>query len=516
MIALPGLTLATGRADEAADILRTFARYVDQGMLPNNFPDRAARARLQHRRRHALVRARDPRLRRRRPATAPSSTSSCRCSATSSTGTVRGTRYGIGVDPADGLLRAGEPGVQLTWMDAKSATGSSRRASASRSRSRRSGTTRCASSPRFSAPARRQPRGCLRRAGRAGARESFQRASGAPTCGYLADVVDGPDGDELHLRPNQIFALSLPYPLLDGATWPERVVDAVGRALLTPYGLRSLSPDDPAYRGDYGGDRVRRDGGLPPGPGLDLADRRLRRGALPRPPRPRRGAGSPASIRAPPARRRPRQRLRNPRRRRAAPAARRDRPGVGRGRSAARVAHAGNRGMMSLAEPLRLVAQGIATLVEGIGVLIVAVAVVLATVRFVTGLVARRRTLPSDSVRLALGRSLALSLEFLLGADILRTAVEPSWDEIGRLAAIATIRTALNYFLQREIAAEARMTTAEGLLVEDNSSRMRAAINALELSETTSVWLLVQCLGLARGRAHVFRQVRPFWRWHSR
>ena len=77
--------------------------------------------------------------------------------------------------------------------------------------------------------------------------------------------------------------------------------------------------------------------------------------------------------------------------------------------------------------------------------------------------------MPSDSVRLALGRSLALSLEFLLGADILRTAVEPSWDEIGRLAAIATIRTALNYFLQREIAAEARMTTAEGLLAEDNS-----------------------------------------------
>ena len=88
--------------------------------------------------------------------------------------------------------------------------------------------------------------------------------------------------------------------------------------------------------------------------------------------------------------------------------------------------------MISLAEPLRLVAQNIATLVEGIGVLIVAVAVVLAAVRFVTGLVARRRTLPSESVRLALGRSLALSLEFLLGADSPRTAVEPSWDEIGQ------------------------------------------------------------------------------------
>ena len=126
--------------------------------------------------------------------------------------------------------------------------------------------------------------------------------------------------------------------------------------------------------------------------------------------------------------------------------------------------------MISLVEPLRLVAQNIATVVEGIGVMIVAVAVVLATIRFVAALIltlrqaqgkdARRRTLPSDSVRLALGRSLALSLEFLLGADILRTAVEPSWDEIGRLAAIAAIRTALNYFLQREIANEANMPAA--------------------------------------------------------
>ncbi|HEY3232109.1 MAG TPA: DUF1622 domain-containing protein [Roseiflexaceae bacterium] len=130
--------------------------------------------------------------------------------------------------------------------------------------------------------------------------------------------------------------------------------------------------------------------------------------------------------------------------------------------------------MISLAEPLRLVAQNIATVVEGIGVMIVAVAVVLATIRFVAGLVARHRTLPSDAVRLALGRSLALSLEFLLGADILRTAVEPSWDEIGRLAAIAAIRTALNYFLQREIANEADMTAARVTLEASSSPRAPA------------------------------------------
>jgi uncharacterized membrane protein len=116
--------------------------------------------------------------------------------------------------------------------------------------------------------------------------------------------------------------------------------------------------------------------------------------------------------------------------------------------------------MISLAEPLRLVAQNIATLVEGIGALIVAVAVIIATARYLSGLAIQRYMMPSDSVRLALGRSLALSLEFLLGADILRTAVEPSWEEIGRLAAIAAIRTALNYFLQREIAGEAKIAVA--------------------------------------------------------
>ena len=105
-----------------------------------------------------------------------------------------------------------------------------------------------------------------------------------------------------------------------------------------------------------------------------------------------------------------------------------------------------------LADGLRAGAQVLASLVEGVGVAIVALAVVLATVCYVGGLVRRVRPFPPEELRLGLGRSLALSLEFLLGADILRTAVEPSWDEIGRLAAIATIRTALNYFLQREIA----------------------------------------------------------------
>src|ERR671938_169223 len=119
---------------------------------------------------------------------------------------------------------------------------------------------------------------------------------------------------------------------------------------------------------------------------------------------------------------------------------------------------------MTLVEWLRTAAQAIATVVEGVGIAIVAVAVLVAAARYVSGLAARVRPFPPEGLRLGLGRSLALSLEFLLGADILRTAVEPSWDEIGRLAAIAAIRTALNFFLQREIAQDARMTEADAAL----------------------------------------------------
>jgi uncharacterized membrane protein len=113
---------------------------------------------------------------------------------------------------------------------------------------------------------------------------------------------------------------------------------------------------------------------------------------------------------------------------------------------------------MIFVDLLRSAAQAIATLVESAGIAIVAVAVVLAAARYVSGLARRVRPFPPEGLRLGLGRSLALSLEFLLGADILKTAVEPSWDEIGRLAAIAAIRTALNYFLQREIEKDALMT----------------------------------------------------------
>jgi len=116
---------------------------------------------------------------------------------------------------------------------------------------------------------------------------------------------------------------------------------------------------------------------------------------------------------------------------------------------------------VNLVELLRAAAQAVAAIVEAVGVAIVALAVLLAAARFVAALLHRTQPFPPEGLRLDLGRSLALSLEFLLGADILRTAVEPSWDELGRLAAIAAIRTALNYFLQREIAQDARMTSRD-------------------------------------------------------
>ncbi|MGE5335194.1 MAG: amylo-alpha-1,6-glucosidase, partial [Nitrososphaerota archaeon] len=264
MIALRGLTLATGRSNDMAHILRSFARYVSDGLLPNNFPDQsgqvpgyntadatlwyviALHAYAEETGNGALV---DELLPVIRDIVAWHT---------------RGTRYAIGVDPADGLLHAGEPGVQLTWMDAKvgdyvvtprigkpveinalwyntlrilAAFLADRDASAAREYASQADQARASFLARF----RRE-----------------DRAS-------LADVVDGPGGDDWTLRPNQLFAISLPFPLLEGAD-AVPVVDIVGRALLTSYGLRSLSPDDPAYRGNYGGSQYERDTAYHQGP----------------------------------------------------------------------------------------------------------------------------------------------------------------------------------------------------------------------------------------------------------
>lgn len=104
---------------------------------------------------------------------------------------------------------------------------------------------------------------------------------------------------------------------------------------------------------------------------------------------------------------------------------------------------------------LRSVVDVMVRLVEACGAVVIVVGALVAIVKFVMALV-RRDIGEFSSVRLTLGRFLALGLEFQLASDVLRTAISPSFQEIGKLAAIAAIRTALNYFLAREIAEEQR------------------------------------------------------------
>ncbi|MFN0074284.1 MAG: amylo-alpha-1,6-glucosidase [Chloroflexota bacterium] len=257
MISVPGLTLATGRADEAADILRGFGQYVADGLLPNNFPDRpgvdagyntadaalwylwATYQYVQATGDAALVGDILPVLQ------------------SIVNHYAAGTRYGIGADPVDGLLRAGEPGLQLTWMDAKIGDWVV--------------TPRQGKAVELNAlwyNALRIVAGFLAGADDAGAKRyaleaervamSFRARFWDPQRRIIADVIDGPDGDDWSVRPNQILTVSLPYPLLDGAE-AEAVVRDVGRTLVTSYGLRSLAADDPGYCPTYDGDQWHRD-----------------------------------------------------------------------------------------------------------------------------------------------------------------------------------------------------------------------------------------------------------------
>jgi predicted glycogen debranching enzyme len=256
MIALPGLTLETGRLAAARSILTTFARFVDRGMLPNRFPDagetpeyNTADATLWYveaiRAYHAVTED-DGLLKELLPVLR--SIFVCHRD---------GTRYGIRQDPRDGLLAAGEPGVQLTWMDARVGD--------------------WVVTPRIGKPveinalwynALRAMAGFARRLGEAAGEfdeqaswvaASFDRFWNAGD-GWCFDVVDGPDGDDPSLRPNQILAVSLPFTPLRSER-QRAVVDACARWLVTSYGLRSLARFHPAYQGRYGGDQRARDGG---------------------------------------------------------------------------------------------------------------------------------------------------------------------------------------------------------------------------------------------------------------
>ena len=256
-ISLPGLTLSTGRPEIARSILLTFAQYCDRGMLPNRFPDSGAPltdadyntvdATLWYfeaiRAYHAAT-GDDDLLAELFPLLSEIVDWYC-----------RGTRYNIQLDRDDGLLYAGESGIQLTWMDAKVGD--------------------WVVTPRIGKPvevnalwynALRSLCGFARVLDKSpeayehlaeSSYNGFQRFWNE-SLGYCFDVLDSPEGNDASLRPNQIFAVSLPEsPLTD--IQQRKVVDICGRVLLTSYGLRSLSPYEPNYRGYYGGNQFSRD-----------------------------------------------------------------------------------------------------------------------------------------------------------------------------------------------------------------------------------------------------------------
>lgn len=255
MIALPGLSLTAGRAEIARQILLAFAQFVDGGMLPNNFPDAGG---------HPEFNTIDAALwyfeavRQYFEATRDLTTLQklFPILAGMVEAHVAGTRYNIHVDPEDGLLYGGGPGVQLTWMDAKIGdwvvtprTGKPVEINALWINALKSMTefarTLELPSMRFETLA-------------APAKSSFQRFWN-PDRNYLYDVLDSPGiGNDISLRPNQILAVSLPYSPLS----PEQqkaVVDCCTKELLTPLGLRSLGPREPGYIPRYGGSPHDRD-----------------------------------------------------------------------------------------------------------------------------------------------------------------------------------------------------------------------------------------------------------------
>ena len=257
MISLEGLALVTGRHAEAGYILRTFAHHVRDGLIPNLFPEGETGG-LYHTADatmwffHALDRYLDvtgeratlslllPKLRdiiQRHLA---------------------GTRFGIGVDPQDGLLRQGAEGYQLTWMDAKVGDWvvTPRRGKAVEINALWYNALRLLEKWLGEAGDVGEAAEMAKHADRV--YESFNNRFWYDEGGYLYDVLDGEDGDDSACRPNQVFAISLPHPVLVRERW-ELVLDVVQDRLLTPMGLRSLAPGHPDYKPIYNGDLRARD-----------------------------------------------------------------------------------------------------------------------------------------------------------------------------------------------------------------------------------------------------------------
>ncbi|HWX17140.1 MAG TPA: amylo-alpha-1,6-glucosidase, partial [Chthoniobacterales bacterium] len=260
MISLEGLTLITGRCLEAGYILRTFAYYVRDGLIPNMFPDGAKEGKYNTADAtlwffHALGRYLDR--------TADRTTLQLLLPTLTDIAEhhLRGTKFNIHVDPADGLLAQGQEGYQLTWMDAKIGDWvvTPRRGKAVEINALWYNALRLlanwlreigddASAQHYDEQAEQ-------------ARVSFNNRFWFAEGGYLYDVVDvdGGSKNDSSCRPNQLFAISLDYPVLDAKHW-KSVLDVAEKELLTPVGLRTLSPDDPEYKPIYSGDLRSRDG----------------------------------------------------------------------------------------------------------------------------------------------------------------------------------------------------------------------------------------------------------------
>ncbi len=254
LISLPGLCLATGRANDAADIIRSLARFQRDGLLPNRFPApdepwldnsvdaplllaEAARRTVATTHDWDLARDMWPALQNTFDAF------------------IQGTRHGIKVDARDGLLAATEPGTQLTWMDAK--------------------VQDRVITPRMGKPVEVNALWCgllhtmiewapkVKQNSSAQvtaldkARTSFARFL-RPDGNGLLDVLDGPSGDDASLRPNQLMALCCCTDLVPTSI-EERMLDVVQNQLLTPLGLRTLGPHEPGYRGRFEGSVEQRD-----------------------------------------------------------------------------------------------------------------------------------------------------------------------------------------------------------------------------------------------------------------
>jgi predicted glycogen debranching enzyme len=255
MISLEGLTLCTGRWREAAAILHTFSHYVRDGLLPNLFPE-GSREALYHTADATLwyFHALDRYTRVTGDTALVASLYPVLRDIVAHH--VRGTRFNIGVDAADGLLHAGAPGYQLTWMDAKvdGWVVTPRRGKPVEIQALWYNALRLMQA--WSAYVGEPGGDYAARAERAAG--SFNRRFWNADRGYLFDVIDGEQGDDARCRPNQVFSISLAHPVLEHAHW-RAVIDCVRRVLLTPYGLRTLSPDDPDYKRNYHGDLRTRD-----------------------------------------------------------------------------------------------------------------------------------------------------------------------------------------------------------------------------------------------------------------